>query len=910
MNPQLLKSDFVADYTQPDTSYFATSTKDIDDVNTWQCGSVNNPTPKDEILNAYAALWSPSSGADAGHVILYAASERLRNNGDSFMGFWLFQGRVACSSPTGAATPFVGAHNVGDVLILSNFTGGGNNPLVQVYVWNPGTPQATNPLELKFNGNFCTGASNDPTVDQACGAVNTTPFQTPWAPSNTALTALQNNEFLEVGADLTQLLSGNAQIPCFARFQAETRTSQQTTAQLKDFASGSFNTCTATTVTHPKDANGTTLSDSTPVPSSTVIHDEATVTGTALVGTAPNPVGTVAFSYCRTTDQTAGGSTACSGASTSAGTATLTGASNPATVSSNTVTGLSAGRYCFTATYVDTGTPPDYPLPASDSSTTECFVIGNPHLTITKTPDHQSPVNAGDQVGFTVNLASDGDSTATGVQLSDPLPGGTSGTVHWTLASSNDPSCAISGADGSQVLTCGPESLAVGSNISAHVVATTSFANCGVYDNTATFSTTNDGSGNASASEACQASDLHLTKTPDHQAPVNAGDAIGFTITLHNNGPGTATGAAINDPLPGGTVGTVTWSESPDNPDCSISGAAGSQVLTCGPKTLASGEEISVHVTATTSFANCGVYDNTATFSTTNDGSGNASASEACQKASIHITKIADASPVNAGTNIGFTMTVSNSGPGTAQGVVLTDTLPTNAGLNWTVDGGTAAATCSISGGVLTCNIGDLGPNASATVHISSPTTTATCGTVNNTGQVTTTNDGSDSASASITVNCRTSQITETGTTCQQFRGGTAVTLGQIQYSLKNGAISQSNPGVFFYWNTVTASGQSTFTITQTINPSFDSHYFTLASGSFVYDANCNKVTGATVSPGANGSVIVSFNAGSGTHAFFYGIKYSTSSVVGAATTPITYTYTFETQNVAGSTESILLAPK
>ena len=164
----------------------------------------------------------------------------------------------------------------------------------------------------------------------------------------------------------------------------------------------------------------------------------------------------------------------------------------------------------------------------------------------------------------------------------------------------------------------------------------------GVYNNTATFTTTNDGTGDASAQEACLRSDLHLTN------------------------------AAINDLLPGGTVGTVTWSESPDNPDCSISGAAGSQVLTCGPKTLASGGEISVHVTATTSFANCGVYNNTATFITTNDGTGDASAQEACQRASIHITKTADASPVNAGTNIGFLLTVSNSGPGTAHGVVLT----------------------------------------------------------------------------------------------------------------------------------------------------------------------------------------------------------------------------------------------
>ncbi len=108
-----------------------------------------------------------------------------------------------------------------------------------------------------------------------------------------------------------------------------------------------------------------------------------------------------------------------------------------------------------------------------------------------------------------------------------------------------------------------------------HVVATTSAANCGVYNNTATFTTTNDGTGTANAQETCQLSNLVLTKTADHLAPVNAGDQIGFVVTLHNNGPGTATGAAINDPLPGGTVGTVTWSESPDNPDCSISRCCG-----------------------------------------------------------------------------------------------------------------------------------------------------------------------------------------------------------------------------------------------------------------------------------------------------------------------------------------------
>ncbi len=210
-----------------------------------------------------------------------------------------------------------------------------------------------------------------------------------------------------------------------------------------------------------------------------------------------------------------------------------------------------------------------------------------------------------------------------------------------------------------------------------HVIATTSAANCGQYNNTATFTTTNDATGTATASESCQRPTMVLTKTADHLAPVNAGEQIGFTITLHNNGPGTATGAAINDPLPGGTSGTVTWSESPDSADCSIAGAPGSQLLTCGPKTLASGEEIAVHVVATTSAANCGVYNNTATFTTTNDGSGPASASESCQRPTMVLTKTADhLAPVNAGEQIGFTVTLHNNGPGTATGAAINDPLP------------------------------------------------------------------------------------------------------------------------------------------------------------------------------------------------------------------------------------------
>jgi uncharacterized repeat protein (TIGR01451 family) len=274
-----------------------------------------------------------------------------------------------------------------------------------------------------------------------------------------------------------------------------------------------------------------------------------------------------------------------------------------------------------------------------------------------------------------------------------------------------------------------------------------------------------------------------------------------------------------------------------------------------------------------------------------------ASDSITCQPANVTITKVADAKTVSAGSSIGFTLTVSNTGTGTAHGVVLTDTLPTNPGTGWSVNGGTAAATCSISLGVLTCNIGNLAPGASATVHITSPTTTATCGTVNNTGKVTTTNDGSGSSSASVGVTCPSAQITPTNTTCQAFAGGTAGTLGQINYTAPaaGGTIGQNvNPGVFFYWDKVTApAGTQTYTLTQSATPT-PPGLFALGSGSGVFNSSCSSVS-ATITPNADGSVTITFNAGSSGGTFFIGIKYNAKSVAGKTVGPgdPTFTYTF-----------------
>ena len=126
---------------------------------------------------------------------------------------------------------------------------------------------------------------------------------------------------------------------------------------------------------------------------------------------------------------------------------------------------------------------------------------------------------------------------------------------------------------------------------------------------------------------------LSFSKNADANS-VAAGSPIGYTIALSNNAPGTvtATAAALNDPLPGGTG--INWSISPvyNGPGtCAITGAVGSQTLACSLGDLAAGDLAAVHVTSATSTSGCAAYPNTATMSATNITSKQASATTTVQ---------------------------------------------------------------------------------------------------------------------------------------------------------------------------------------------------------------------------------------------------------------------------------------
>jgi len=157
------------------------------------------------------------------------------------------------------------------------------------------------------------------------------------------------------------------------------------------------------------------------------------------------------------------------------------------------------------------------------------------------------------------------------------------------------------------------------------------------------------------------------------------------------------------------------------------------------------------------------------------------------------------------------------------------------------------------------------------------------------------------------------SKITPTGTTCSQFRDGTAATLSSLEYSLRNGKISQVNPGVLFYWVKVTVpAGNNSFTITQTITTgNFDTSFFDDQSGSNVFDSNCNSQHPTITQNPTTGAVTAQWNAPTaGT--YFISIKYSANSVVGkpAPSPGTTVHFNFATTGVSGSTSGLDLILK
>ncbi len=414
------------------------------------------------------------------------------------------------------------------------------------------------------------------------------------------------------------------------------------------------------------------------------------------------------------------------------------------------ISGVTDAQDCGTLSNTATVAADNEGSDQTDNSDTATITVRCAAIQVTKTPD-QGTVTAGDSIGFTITASNSGAGSASGVTVTDTLP--TNAGLSWTIdAAGSDSGCSIAAG----VLTCNFGTIAANGSKHVHITSPTTAATCGSVDNTANVTTSNDGADSDSATITVNCPNVTVLKTAD-QGTIDAGDTAAFTIVVTNEGPGTAKGVTLTDTLPSGVV----WSE--DSAACSITAG----VLSCNFGDLTAGATRTVHVTGATDAADCGVLTNTALVAASNEsvenvGDNSSTATITVNCPDLLVTKDADQGTVNAGENIGFTVEVTNNGAGTAHGVTVTDTLPTNGGLDWSIDAANSDAGCSITSGVLTCDFGDLGPDESRSVHIVSPTTAQSCGDVVNTASGTSSNDGEDSDSATVTVNCTDIFVTKT----------------------------------------------------------------------------------------------------------------------------------------------------
>ena len=113
--------------------------------------------------------------------------------------------------------------------------------------------------------------------------------------------------------------------------------------------------------------------------------------------------------------------------------------------------------------------------------------------------------------------------------------------------------------------------------------------------------------------------------------------------------------------------------------------------------------------------------------------------------ADLSIAKSANPTSVGAAQNLTYTLTVTNNGPATATGVVVTDTLP------GTVTFVSASAGCSESGGTVTCTTASLanGANVQFTITVIAP---GALGSISNTASVTSNAIDANSSDDSVTL--------------------------------------------------------------------------------------------------------------------------------------------------------------
>ncbi len=317
-----------------------------------------------------------------------------------------------------------------------------------------------------------------------------------------------------------------------------------------------------------------------------------------------------------------------------------------------------------------------------DVSVTACRAL-SADLAITKTNGTPTSV-PGTNTVYTITASNAGPDPVPAATIADTFPAACA-SVTWTCAGAGGGTCTAAGsgninssvnlpAGGSTTFTatCAISPTATGSLANTATVAGT-FTDPMPGNNSATDTDTLVPSANLAAA---------LTDTPD---PVTAGGTLTYGATVSNAGPSAAQTVTAGLPLPAGTTfvsATPSGGGVCTNPgvgnngavNCSWAGATGPgtprTVSVVAAVNIAAAGTLSATLTAGSATADPLPVNNTAVATT----------AIAPPNADVGITLVDSPDPVTAGTTLGYTATLTNAGPGIAQGVAVSLPLPAGTG--------------------------------------------------------------------------------------------------------------------------------------------------------------------------------------------------------------------------------------
>ena len=339
------------------------------------------------------------------------------------------------------------------------------------------------------------------------------------------------------------------------------------------------------------------------------------------------------------------------------------------------------------------GDDPMSALRTSDHDGLVLYLNAGADLSISKTDD-KDPVVAGTSLTYTVTVDNAGPAVAANVVVTDALPAGV------TFVST-----AGCGEDPAGVPACGLGDIPAGGSASYDIVVMVDPSVVGTITNEATVTSATDDPDPANNTiledtQVVASADLAITKS-DSPDPVYAGFNITYTIDVANAGPSDAVAVTVNDILPP-AVNFKHTSGCLEDP-------VGAPVCSLG--TIAAGSNASYTLVVKVPAGVGGTLTNSATVtSATPDPNGaNNAASEdttAIADADLELVKLDTFDPRMAGELQTYLLQVTNNGPAAAAGVMLEELPPADA---YFVSVEPEAPTCMEAGGVVTCDLPNLG---------------------------------------------------------------------------------------------------------------------------------------------------------------------------------------------------------